>query len=138
MLPGRYTYDSAGRLDTVRDIAGNDWRYPYRDDGLLGGAVDPEGRPYLAAAYDAESRAVQAFGGRLHDYAYAPDRTTVAEGTGEAHMLTPNAAGATTALSTTTGVSWSLSLDGANRVSTLTPPERRSATRTAAMARWRR
>ena len=40
------------------------------------------------------------------------------------HALTRNAAGATTALSSTTGDSWSLALDAANRVSTLTLPER--------------
>ena len=121
----RYAYDSAGRLDTVRDIAGSDWRYLYRDDGLLGGAVDPEGRTYLAAAYDAAGRVARAFAdGRLHDYAYAPGGTTVAEAAGEVHTLTRNAAGATTALSSTTGVSWSLTLDAANRVSTLTLPER--------------
>ena len=120
----RYTYDADGRLETVRDIAGSDWRYLYRDDGLLGGAVDPEGRTYLAAAYDAGGRVARAFGGRLHDYAYAPEGTTVAEDTGEVHALTRNAAGVTTALSSTTGASWSLTLDGANRVSTLTLPER--------------
>ena len=91
----RYAYDADGRLETVRDIAGSDWRYLYRDDGLLGGAVDPEGRTYLAAAYDAEGRVERAFGGRLHEYAYAPDRTTVAEGTGEVHTLTRAAAGVT-------------------------------------------
>ena len=107
-----------------RDIAGSDWRYLYRDDGLLGGAVDPEGRTYLAAAYDAAGRAVRAFGGRLHEYAYAPEGTTVAEATGEVHALTRNDAGTTTALESTTGVSWSLTLDAANRVSTLTLPER--------------
>ena len=121
----RYAYDSAGRLDTVRDIAGSDWRYRYRDDGLLGGAVDPEGRTYLAADYDAAGRVARAFAdGRLHDYAYAPEGTTVAEDTGEVHTLTRAATGVTTALSSTTGVSWSLTLDGANRVSTLTLPER--------------
>ena len=127
---------NAGRLATVshdgatlfdverdRDIAGSDWRYLYRDDGLLGGAVDPDDRTYLAADYDAAGRAVRAFGGRLHDYAYAPEGTTVAEDTGEVHTLTRNAAGATTALESTTGVSWSLTLDGANRVSTLTLPD---------------
>ena len=91
----RYAYDADGRLETVRDIAGSDWRHLYRDDGLLGGAVDPEGRTYLAAAYDAEGRVVRAFGGRLHDYAYAPEGTTVAEATGEVHTLTRAAAGVT-------------------------------------------
>ena len=119
-----YAYDADGRLETVRDIAGSDWRYRYRDDGLLGGAVDPDDRTYLAADYDAAGRAVRAFGGRLHDYAYAPEGTTVAEATGEVHALTRNAAGVTTALSSTTGDSWSLTLDGANRVSTLTLPGR--------------
>ena len=120
----RYAYDADGRLETVRDIAGSGWRYRYRDDGLLGGAVDPDDRTYLAADYDAAGRAVRAFGGRLHDYAYAPEGTTVAEATGEVHALTRNAAGVTTALSSTTGDSWSLTLDGANRVSTLTLPGR--------------
>ena len=121
----RYAYDADGRLETVRDIAGSDWHYRYRDDGLLGGAVEPEGRTYLAADYDAAGRVVRAFAdGRLHDYAYAPGGTTVAEAAGEVHTLTRNAAGATTALSSTTGVSWSLTLDGANRVSTLTLPAR--------------
>ena len=120
----RYAYDADGRLETVRDIAGSDWEYRYRDDGLLGGAVDPEGRTYLAADYDAEGRAVRAYGGRLHEYAYAPEGTTVAEATGETHTLTRNAAGVTTALSSTTGTSWSLALDAANRVSTLTLPAR--------------
>ena len=135
----RYAYDADGRLETVRDIAGSGWRYLYRNDGRLGGAVDPEDRTYLAADYDAAGRAVRAFGGRLHDYAYAPEGTTVAEDTGEVHTLTRNAAGTTTALSSTTGVSWSLTLDAANRVSTLTLPERTiTATPTVAMARWRR
>ena len=121
----RYAYDADGRLETVRDIAGSDWHYLYRDDGLLGGAVDPEGRTYLAADYDAAGRAVRAFAdGRLHDYAYAPEGTTVAEAAGEVHALTRNAAGVTMALSSTTGDSWSLTLDAANRVSTLTLPER--------------
>ena len=100
--------DRDGRLETVRDLAGSDWRYLYRDDGLLGGAVDPEGRTYLAADYDAAGRVARAFAdGRLHDYAYAPEGTTVAEATGEVHALTRNAAGVTTALSSTTGDSWS-------------------------------
>ena len=121
----RYAYDADGRLETVRDIAGSDWRYRYRDDGLLGGAVDPEGRTYLAADHDAAGRVERAFAdGRLHDYAYAPEGTTVADATGEVHALTRNAAGATTALSSTTGDSWSLALDAANRVSTLTLPAR--------------
>ena len=120
----RYAYDADGRLETVRDIAGSDWRYLYREGGMLRSAVDPEGRTYLGAAYDAGGRVVRAFGGRLHDYAYAPEGTTVTEDTGEMHTLTRNAAGATTALSSTTGVSWRLTLDGANRVWTLTLPER--------------
>ena len=121
----RYAYDADGRLETVRDLAGSDWHYRYRDDGLLGGAVDPEGRTYLAADHDAAGRVERAFAdGRLHDYAYAPEGTTVAEAAGEVHALTRNAAGVTTALSSTTGDSWSLTLDAANRVSTLTLPER--------------
>ena len=109
-----YAYDADGRLETVRDLAGSDWRYRYRDDGLLGGAVDPEGRTYLAADYDAAGRVARAFAdGRLHDYAYAPEGTTVAEATGEVHALISNAAGVTTALSSTTGDSWSLALDAA-------------------------
>ena len=120
-----YAYDADGRLETVRDIASSDWRYRYRDDGLLGGAVDPEGRTYLAADHDAAGRVARAYAdGRRHDYAYAPEGTTVAEDTGEVHTLTRAATGVTTALSSTTGVSWSLTLDGANRVSTLTLPER--------------
>ena len=120
-----YDYDAAGRLETVRDLAGSAWEYRYGDDGLLAAAVDPEGRTYLAADYDAAGRVVRAYAdGRLHDYAYAADGTTVAAGTGEAHTLTRNAAGVTTALESTTGDSWSLALDAANRVSTLTLPER--------------
>ena len=121
----RYSYSADGRLETVRDLAGSDWEYRYRDDGLLGGGVDPEGRTYLAADYDDAGRVARAYAdGRLHDYAYATEGTTVAEGTGEAHTLTRNAAGVTTALESTTGDSWSLALDAANRVSTLTLPAR--------------
>ena len=121
----RYAYDADGRLETVRDLAGSDWHYRYRDDGLLGGAVDPEGRTYLAADHDAAGRVARAFAdGRLHDYAYATEGTTITEATGQVHALTRNAAGVTTALSSTTGDSWSLTLDAANRVSTLTLPAR--------------
>ena len=121
----RYYYDAGGRLETVRDLAGSDWDYRYRDDGLLAGAVDPEGRTYLAADYDAAERVVRASAdGRLHAYDHGPDGTTVAAGTGEVHAFSRNAAGATTALKATTGVSWRLSLDAANRISTLTLPAR--------------
>ena len=123
----RYTYDADGRLETVRDLAGSDWRYLYGDDDLLRSAVDPERRTYLAADY-AAGRVARAYAdGRLHDYAYATEGTTVAEATGEVHALTRNAAGVTTALSSTTGDSWSLTLDGANRVSTLALPDRTTA-----------
>ena len=120
----RYTYDFDGRLTTVRDIAGSDWGYSYRDGGRLGAASDPEGRTYLAATYGDDGRVAQAFGGRLYSYAYADANTTVTPDDGEVHTLERNAAGVTTALSSTGGVSWRLTLDAANRVTTLTLPER--------------
>ena len=121
----RYSYDADGRLATVRDLAGSDWEHRYGDDGLLAAAVDPEGRTYLAAGRDDAGRVARAFAdGRLREYAYADHGTTVVEDTGEVHAFARNAAGVTTALESTTGVSWRLALDAANRVSTLTLPER--------------
>ena len=120
----RYTYDFDGRLTTVRDIADSDWSYTYRGGGRLGAATDPDGRAYLAATYDADGRVAQSFSGRLYSYAYADVSTTVTEDGGETYTLGRNAAGVTTALSSTDGVSWRLTLDAANRVTTLTLPER--------------
>ena len=120
----RYLYDADGRLDTVRDIAGNDWGYAYLDGGRLGAATAPDGRTYLAATYDHQGRVAQSVGGRLHTYGYTADGTTVAEDGGEVHAFTRNAVGATTALTSTGGVSWSLTLDASNRVSTLSLPDR--------------
>ena len=74
-----YTYDSDGLLTTVRDIAGSDWGYSYRDGGRLGAASDPEGRTYLATTYGDDGRVAQAFGGRLYSYGYAEASTTVTE-----------------------------------------------------------
>ncbi|MYE22814.1 MAG: RHS repeat protein [Gammaproteobacteria bacterium] len=120
----RYAYDSAGRLETARDLAGSDWRYLYRDDGRLGAAVDPLERPYLAASYDETGRVTRSWSGPLHFYDYAADVNTVAEGTGDEHTLVRNPAGVTTAVSSTTGANWQMTLDDANRVSTLTLPDR--------------
>ena len=120
----RYAYDADGRLETAQDLAGSDWRYLYRDDGRLGGALDPLDRPYLAASYDELGRVTQAYSGPLHTYEYGAGVTTVVEGTGDEHTLLRNPAGVTTAVSSTTGDDWELTLDQANRVSTLTLPER--------------
>ena len=120
----RYTYDFDGRLTTVRDIADSDWSHTYRGGGRLGAATDPEGRTYLAATYDADGRVAQSFSGRLYTYAYIDATTTVTKDDGEVHTLGRDAAGVTTALSSTGGVSWRLTLDAANRVTTLTLPER--------------
>lgn len=98
----RCAYDSAGRLETARDLAGSDWRHLYRDDGRLGGAVDPTGRPYLAASYDETGRVTQSYSGPLHFYDYAADATTVTEGIGGEHTLRRSPAGVTTAVSSTT------------------------------------
>ena len=126
----RYTYDTrTGRLATVRDIAGHDWRYLYRQGGQLSGAAGPNNQPYLAVAYDAEGRVTESFSGRLYSYAYADGSTTVTEGTGAVHTFTRNAAGVVTALSSTSGVSWNVALDTANRVTTLTLPDRTLAYR---------
>ena len=90
----------------------------------LGAATDPDGRSYLAATYGDDNRVAQSFSGRLYSYAYTDATTTVTEDDGEMHTLGRNAAGATTALSSTGGVSWRLTLDAANRVTSLTLPER--------------
>ena len=93
-----------GRLATVRDLAGSDWEYQYGDDGLLAAAVDPEGRTYLAADYDDAARVARAFAdGRLHEYDYAADGTTVADHAGGVHALARSSAGVTTALESTMG-----------------------------------
>ena len=113
----RYSYDADGRLATVQDLAGSDWAYRYGDDGLLAVAVDPEGRTYLAVDHDDAGRVARAFAdGRLHEYAYAADGTTVTEDTGGTHTLTRNAAGVTTALDSTTAASWSVALDAATAI----------------------
>ena len=120
----RYTYDFDRRLSTVRDIAGNDWSYTYRSGGRLGAATDPDGRTYLAATYGDDGRVAQSFSRRLYTYAYTDATTTVTEDGGEVHTFGRNRAGVTTALSSTGGVSWRLTLDAANRVTSLTLPER--------------
>ena len=66
----------------------------------------------------------ESFSGRLYSYAYADGSTTVTEGTGSVHTFTRNVAGVATALSSTSGVSWSVALDAANRVTALTLPDR--------------
>ena len=123
----RYTYDFDRRLATVRDIAGSDWSYRYRGGGRLGTANDPEGRTYLAATYGDDGRVAQSFSGRLYSYAYPDATTTVTEDDGEVHTFARNAAGVTTSLSSTGGVSWRLTLDAANRVASLAVPERTSS-----------
>ena len=66
----------------------------------------------------------QAFSGRLYTYAYTDATATVTEDDSEVHAFGRNAAGVTTALSSTGGVSWRLTLDAANRVTTLALRER--------------
>ena len=120
----RYRYDADGRLEKVRDIAGGDWRYLYGDNGVLAGSADPEGRLYLAAYYDSDGRVAKTFGEQSHGYAYGPDGTTVSEGTGDVYTLARNGPGVTTALSSTNGASWTVTLDAANRVTMLSLPDR--------------
>ena len=120
-----YAYDADGRLETVRDLAGSDWNHRYRDDGLLVAAVDPEGRTCLAVEHDDAGRVARASAdGRVHACAYGPDATAVTEGTGERHTLLRGASGVTVGVSSTTGASWTATLDASNRVSTLALPGR--------------
>ena len=120
-----YAYDADGRLETVRDLAGSDWNHRCRDDGLLVAAVDPEGRTCLAVEHDDAGRVARASAdGRVHACAYGPDATAVTEGTGERHTLLRGASGVTVGVSSTTGASWTATLDASNRVSTLALPGR--------------
>ena len=121
----RYAYDRDGRLGTVRDIAGGEWRHAYGADGRLAALSGPEGRTHLLAAYDDAGRAVQAFGDELVAYAYGDGATTATDiEMGTVHGLARNAAGVTTAYESTTGVSWRVTLDAANRVAELALPGR--------------
>ena len=120
-----YAYDADGRLETVRDLAGSDWNHRCRDDGLLVAAVDPEGRTCLAVEHDDAGRVARASAdGRVHACACGPDATAVTEGTGERHTLLRGASGVTVGVSSTTGASWTATLDASNRVSTLALPGR--------------
>ncbi len=120
-----YAYGADGRLETVRDLAGSDWNHRCRDDGLLVAAVDPEGRTCLAVEHDDAGRVARASAdGRVHACACGPDATAVTEGTGERHTLLRGASGVTVGVSSTTGASWTATLDASNRVSTLALPGR--------------
>ena len=86
---------------------------------------DPEGRTCLAVEHDDAGRVARASAdGRVHACACGPDATAVTEGTGERHTLLRGASGVTVGVSSTTGASWTATLDASNRVSTLALPGR--------------
>ena len=109
-------------------MAGGEWRHAYGDDGRLAALSGPEGRTHLLAAYDDAGRAVQAFADELVAYAYADGATTATDvETGAVDRLARNASGVTMAYESTTGVSWRVVLDAANRVAEVALPGRTHA-----------
>ncbi|MCY3820529.1 MAG: integrase arm-type DNA-binding domain-containing protein [Gammaproteobacteria bacterium] len=54
-----YLYDQNGQLQTVRDVAGNDWEYDYGEGGLLLAATGPNGKTVLRARYNEDGKVVE-------------------------------------------------------------------------------
>ena len=119
-----YSYDWAGRLKDVYDVAGNLWWHEYDAEERLVAAIGANGLPYLEVRYGEKGQVEQSRTGREYQYAYRAGHTLVTEGTGEEHEFERNADGTTVGLHSSTGVRWSVQLNANNRVKILTLPDR--------------
>ena len=119
-----YSYDWAGQLKDVYDVAGNLWWHEYDAEGRLVAAIGANRQPYLEVRYDEKGQVEQSRTGREYEYTYRAGHTLVTEGTGEKHEFERNADGTTVGFHSSTGVRWSAQLNANNRVKILTLPDR--------------
>ena len=118
-----YVYDQNGRLQTVRDVAGNDWEYDYGEGGLLLAATGPNGKMVLRARYNQDGKVAESQTGRTYSFSYSPKKTIVTEDGGQSFTFEHDDRGATIALRTSGGISWRIAFDNQRRVRELVRPD---------------
>lgn len=115
-----YNYDAQGQLVQVLDLGGNAWSYTYGPDGRLSTALDPLSYLDISIQFDSMGRVAEVIHrGQKTRYEYHGNTSRIIDVRDRVSAFTQNEAGITITALNHVGVTTTVEMDEANRVSTL-------------------